>query len=96
MNAMSLQNLAISSAKTQRGATSVHVQRDTSCKKMGEAAKVKIKKSIYCRNCVSQAKIIARTFKGCKSVSLIHVSISTKDSGSGLHRMELVFQLTPF
>lgn len=96
MNAMSLQNLAISSAKTQRGATSVHVLKDTSCKKMGEAAKVKIKKNInYCRNCVSQAKIIARTFKLCKSISLIHVNISTKDKGSGLHRMELVFQLIP-
>lgn len=40
MNAMSLQNLAISSAKTQKGATSVRVQKDTSCKKMGEAAKI--------------------------------------------------------
>jgi len=56
MNAMSPRNLAISSAKTQKGAFSVHVQKGTSCKKMGEAAKVKIKKQIYCRNIVFRSK----------------------------------------
>lgn len=40
MNVMSPPNRAISSAKTQRGASSVHVRKGTSFKKMGEAAKV--------------------------------------------------------
>lgn len=40
MNVTSPPNLAISSAKTQRGASSVHVRKGTSFKKMGEAAKV--------------------------------------------------------
>lgn len=41
MSAIRLLNHAISYAKTQKGVTSVHVQKDTSFRRMGEAAKVK-------------------------------------------------------
>jgi len=46
MNVMSPPNLAISSAKTQKGASSAHVRKGTSFKKMGEAAKVTNKQFI--------------------------------------------------
>lgn len=73
MNVMSPPNLAISSAKTQRGASSVHVQKGTSFKKMGEAAKI----LMNVQQSSTTASSFVSTLLGVLLVNVLPDSLST-------------------
>lgn len=73
MNVMSPPNLATSSAKTRREASSVHARRGTSCKKTGEAAKI----SMNVPQSSTTASSFVSTLLGVSPVNVLPDSLST-------------------
>lgn len=73
MNVMSPPNLAISSAKTQKGASSAHVRKGTSFKKMGEAAKI----SMNVQQSSTTVSSFVSTLLGVLLVNVLLDSLST-------------------